>query len=134
MFGVVGVGFGTVINCIDGRVQLPVLVYLKSRFSVDFVDVITEPAPVKIISEAKDAAKLDSIWERLKISQEKHGSRCLAVVANYDCAANPVSKNTQLKQLQKSLSTLRQQGFNGHLLGLWVDENWTVHEVPQNQK
>jgi len=30
----------TVINCMDGRVQLPVIKYLKERFDVDYVDSI----------------------------------------------------------------------------------------------
>jgi hypothetical protein len=42
--------FCTVVNCIDGRVQLPVIEFLKNRFGVDFVDCITEAAPVRILA------------------------------------------------------------------------------------
>ena len=35
--------FGTAINCIDGRVQLPVINWMKATHHVDWVDVITEP-------------------------------------------------------------------------------------------
>ncbi len=35
--------FATAINCMDGRVQLPVIAYLKSKYVVDYVDAITEP-------------------------------------------------------------------------------------------
>jgi len=37
--------FCTAVNCMDGRVQLPVINYLKERFSANYVDMITEPGP-----------------------------------------------------------------------------------------
>ena len=43
--------FCTVINCMYGRVQLPVNKYLQKRFNVEFVDTITEAGPVFIISD-----------------------------------------------------------------------------------
>jgi hypothetical protein len=127
----INVKFATAINCIDGRTQLPVIEYLKSRFGVDYVDLITEPAPAKIIAESKSDIKLESIKERLKISQEKHGSQHLAIVAHYDCAGNPVEKDSQLDQVQISLRTIRSWGFIGTLLGVWVDENWMIQEVEE---
>ena len=42
--------FFTVINCMDGRVQLPVINYLKQKFNVEFIDTITEVGPNKIIA------------------------------------------------------------------------------------
>ena len=127
----INVKFATAINCIDGRTQLPVIDYLKSRFGVDYVDIITEPAPAKIIVEAKSDSKLDSIQQRLRISQEKHGSKHLAVVAHQDCAGNPVGKDIQLEQVRRSLRTIQSWGFKGALLGLWVDENWMIQEVAE---
>ena len=32
--------FATAINCMDGRVQIPVIEYLKKEFKVDYVDMI----------------------------------------------------------------------------------------------
>ncbi len=40
--------FGTVINCIDSRTQLPVSNWIKENYSVDYVDTITEPGPDKV--------------------------------------------------------------------------------------
>ena len=121
--------FATAINCIDGRTQLPVIGYLEKRFGVDYVDMVTEPAPAMILAENKNNAQLGSIQHRLKISLEKHGSEYVAVIAHHDCAGNPVDKETQLAQIQKSIKTIRTWGFKGALLGLWVDENWLVHEI-----
>ena len=44
--------FCTAINCVDGRVQVPVINYLKKRFKVDYVNVVSEPGPSKILAEA----------------------------------------------------------------------------------
>jgi hypothetical protein len=35
--------FVTCINCIDGRTQLPVIEFLRRKYDVDFVDLITIP-------------------------------------------------------------------------------------------
>ena len=122
--------FATVINCMDGRTQLPVIDYMKTKFNVDYVDVITEPGPVKVIAEQWNAFQVNSIQQRLMISQEKHGSKHLALVAHYDCAGNPVEKSKQIEQLRRSIESIRLWGFKGDVVGLWVDENWAVQEVP----
>ena len=43
--------FGTVLNCIDGRTQIPVINWIKENFNVEYVDLITEPGMDKIVSE-----------------------------------------------------------------------------------
>ena len=121
--------FATAINCIDGRTQLPVIDYLKRKYGVDYIDDITEVSPAKILAGRKNAVQLKAIQHRLKISLEKHGSEYVAVIAHHDCAGNSVDKKTQLEQIQKSIKTIRSWGFKGALLGLWVDENWLVHEI-----
>lgn len=123
--------FAVVINCIDGRVQLPVLDYLRSKYGVDYVDNITEAAPVKVLAEHKTEEQVESIRARLKISAGKHGSKHLGIVAHHDCAGNPVDKETQLRQLRKAIETICSWGFKGAVVGLWVDENWLVHEVEE---
>jgi len=124
--------FATVINCIDGRTQLPVIDYMKTKFDVDYVDVITEPGPVKVIAEQWNAYQVHSIQQRVLISHEKHASKHLALVAHHDCAGNPVEKDKQIKQLRRSLESICLWGFKGVVVGLWVDENWAVQEVPFN--
>ena len=46
--------FATAVNCMDGRVQKPVIEYLQKSFGVDYVDMVTEPGPNKILAEGKD--------------------------------------------------------------------------------
>ncbi len=132
MINPVSARFATVINCMDGRTQLAVIEYMKTKFNVDFVDVITEPSPVKVIAEQRSAFQVYSIQQRLMISQEKHASQHLALVAHYDCNANPVEKSKQIEQLRQSLQYISLWGFKGAVIGLWVDENWEVEEVRFN--
>jgi hypothetical protein len=121
--------FFTAINCMDGRVQLPVIEYLKKRFCVEYVDTITEPGPNLILAEQKDIETIKSIKKRLEISVEKHHSMGIAVVGHHDCAGNPAPKSTQLEQLKLAVQLLRRQHKNIDIIGLWVDENWNVEPI-----
>ena len=82
-------GFCTVVNCMDGRVQEPVIAWLKEYFGVAFVDSVTEPGPNGILAAGEGAAVIASIEARVRISVEKHGSVGIAVVGHHDCAGNP---------------------------------------------
>lgn len=103
--------------------------YLKDRHGVDYIDVITEPGPVKALAERSDRWTLDSIRRRLEISVVKHRSRRVVVVGHHDCAGNPVVKEIQLQQIAAAVETVKSWGFDCQVAGLWVDEQWSVHEV-----
>jgi len=113
----------------DGRTQLPIINYIKTKFNVDYVDNITEPGPVKVIAEKSNDFQVQSIQQRVMLSQEKHGSKLLALVAHYDCTGNHVKKKEQIEQLRMSLRSIRLWGFRGKIVGLWVNENWQVEEI-----
>jgi hypothetical protein len=124
-----GETFATAVNCMDGRAQLPVIEYLKQKYGVEYVDMITEPAPCAVIAEKRDTQAIESLKRRLDISTMRHGSRHLAIVAHHDCAANPVSKETQVEQIRKAMEQVKWWGFGGEVIGLWLDESWTVQEI-----
>ncbi|MCX8025758.1 MAG: hypothetical protein N3A60_11195 [Thermanaerothrix sp.] len=121
--------FCTAINCMDGRVQLPVIRYLQARFDAPFVDMITEPGPNLILADRSNALKIQSILERLAISVQKHASVGIAVVGHHDCAGNPAPRQTQIAHLQEAVRFLKTHYESLPIIGLWVDENWTVTEV-----
>ena len=121
--------FCTAINCMDGRTQLPVIDFLKNRFDAQYVDSVTEPGPVLALSEQKDHQTVNSIIHRVVISVKKHTSKGIAIVAHYDCAGNPLEKNRQLKQLAASVKFIAEKFPAVPVIGLWVDENWSVTEV-----
>ncbi len=122
--------FASVINCMDGRTQLPVLSWIIDNYDIDYPDMITEAGPIKIIAENKNKVLVDAIKYRLDISVNKHHSKYIFVVAHYDCAGNPELKAKQLKQLKKSMKRIKKWGFNvNEIVGLWVGKNWKVKPV-----
>ena len=121
--------FCTAINCMDGRVQLPVIKYLQKRFNVEYVDTITEGGPNLILSEGKNEILIQSIFDRVKISVEKHNSVGIAITGHYDCAKNPASESEQIRQIEKAIEVIKKQFGNMEIIGLWIDENWHVKEL-----
>ncbi|HHI02777.1 MAG TPA: hypothetical protein ENL22_04595 [candidate division Zixibacteria bacterium] len=121
--------FATAINCMDGRVQLPVIEYLKNKLGVDYVDMITEPGPIKYLAENNDKTTVESIRKRVEISAVKHGSKVVAIVGHDDCAGNPVERDIQLEQIKKSIELAKSWGFAVQLLSLYVNERWEVEEI-----
>ncbi len=121
--------FFTVVNCMDGRVQLPVINYLMKRFNVDYVDSITEPGPNRILALQDDPELVQSIIRRIKISLERHKSKGIAIVGHYDCAGNPVTEKEHVEQLKKAKIFLEKHFQDSCVEMLWVDENWQVHQL-----
>ena len=121
--------FCTVVNCMDGRVQDCVNEFMKERFGADFVDVITEAGPVRILSGRNDEQLVDSILKRVDISVKKHGSKGVAIVAHYDCTGNPVCEEIQNKQLRQSVEYISDKYQEVEVIGLWVSSDWKVAEL-----
>ena len=121
--------FCTVINCMDGRVQLPVISYLQKRFDAEHVDSITEAGPNLILSERRNTFAVQAILDKLRISIEKHGSVGVAIVGHYDCAGNPAPQDVQLVHTHKAAQFLRDRCGGAEVIGLWVDEDFSVHDV-----
>ncbi len=121
--------FVTAINCMDGRVQLPVIEYMTNRFGVDYVDMVTEPGPIKFLAENIDKTTVESIRKRVEISAVKHGSKVIAIVGHADCAGNPVERDIQVEQVAKSMELAKTWGLDAEFLGLFVNERWEVEEI-----
>ncbi len=121
--------FCTSIHCMDGRIQKPIFDYLTRRFNVQFVDVITEPGPCKIVAEQAPENLIHSIDQRLFISLNKHGSKVIAISGHHDCAGNPVSKEEQIRQIRKSAEVLKTKYPEATIVKLWINQNWEVEEL-----
>ena len=121
--------FSTAINCMDGRIQIPVIEYIKTKYNVDYVDMITEAGPVWTLSEIGESNIAESIRKRVELSVLNHRSQLIALVAHYDCAGNPVGKEAQIQQMHLAMRNVASWNLGILLIGLWVDKNWEVIEV-----
>lgn len=121
--------FATVINCMDGRVQNPVNEWMKQKTGAEYIDVITEAGPDRIMSSTATASRL--ILQRILVSRDTHKSTELALVAHDDCAGNPVSKEEHLKHLCKSKKIIETWELGMHVMMIWVNENWEVELIDE---
>jgi len=121
--------FGTAINCMDGRVQLPLIHWLKERYRVDYVDKVTEPGPNRIVASRTPAGLFESILNRVTISLEKHGSRIIAIAGHHDCAGNPAPYARQFEQLKESVTVLAGHFPGVDVVAVWIDEQGTVRQI-----
>ena len=120
--------FACAINCMDGRVQDAVKSYMQENYGVDYVDMVTEPGPNKILADNTDKAVIGNIKKRVEISTGHHGSKIIAIVGHFGCAGNPTEKEIQIGHLKKAEETLKSLGFKEDVVLLWVDGDWTTVE------
>ena len=119
--------FCTVLNCMDGRAQLPVINYLKKKFNAEYVDSITEPGINLLLSECETLP--EQIKNKIDISVNKHLSNSIAVVGHYDCAANKASDEEQKNHIINAARLLKNNYEACNVIGLWVNSNWEVIEI-----
>jgi len=114
----------------DGRVQDAVKDYMKNNYSVDYVDMVTEPGPNKILAENSDSVIIENIKKRVEVSVHHHGSKVVAIVGHFGCAGNPAEKEEQVQHLKKAEEVVKSFNFPVEIILLWVDGDWkTVEKV-----
>ena len=121
--------FGTAINCMDGRVQLPLINWMKNKYDLDYIDMITEPGPDKMLSQGRPD-QVESIKSRIKISVNAHGSQIILVAAHDDCAGDPVSREDHIRQVRDCLKLVKSWGLPvKDITGVWINGNWDVEAI-----
>lgn len=124
--------FACAINCMDGRVQDAVKDYIKENYHVDYVDMITEPGPNKILCDSSgcDLAVIEDIKKRVEISVNHHGSKLVAIAGHDKCAGNPATKEEQIEHLKKAGAAVENFGFDCEVILLYVSDDWkTVEKI-----
>ena len=116
----------TCLNCMDGRVQLPVLQWIKENYRVDFVDVITEAGMDNVLCNQKD---IREVLRSIAISVDVNKSTRLFVVGHYDCRGNPVEENVHRREINGAVHRLKSHWPNHEIVGLWVNKDWKVEVV-----
>ena len=119
--------FATAINCIDGRVQEPVVKYIKEKFNVDYVDMITEPGVNKIVADNTNTSVVGSIRKKVTFSVTGHDSKTIAVIGHHECIGNPASEEEQEEHLSRAVEIIEEWELPVEtIVGLWVDSESKV--------
>ena len=118
----------TCLNCRDGRVQLPVLTWIKANYPVDFVDVITEAGMDGVLAKQED---ISEVLRSVKVSVDLNRSTRLFIVGHYDCRGNPVDGNRHREEIARAVKRLRPLWPAQEVFGLWVNDRWQVEPVGQ---
>jgi len=121
--------FGTAINCMDGRVQVTAMNWLKQKYDLDYIDTITEPGPDKMLIHGKPE-QVESIKSRVLISVNAHGSDTIFIAGHHDCAGNPVSKDEHIRLVREGMKIIRSWNLPvKNVIGAWINEDWTIEEI-----
>lgn len=121
--------FGTAINCIDGRTQEPVIDFMKQKYGIDGVDMVTFPGVDGVVSSLGNFNTIALIRNAVSISIEKHGSRIIAVVGHFDCAGNPGNREHHFAHIGKAVQQVSSWNFDVEIIGLYVNDKWQIEEV-----
>lgn len=110
----------------DGRVQLPVIYWIKENYRVDNVDVITEAGMDNVLSNQQD---ISEVLRSINISVNINRSNRIFVVGHYDCRGNPVEESVHRQEINSAVKRLKEHWPNLEIVGLWVNKNWVVEVV-----
>jgi len=121
--------FGTAINCIDGRTQEPVIDFMKQKYGIDGVDMVTFPGVDGVLSSIGNFNTIALIRNAVSISVERHGSRIIAVVGHFDCAGNPGNREHHYAHIRKAVQQVSSWNFDAKIVGFYVNDKWQIEEV-----
>ena len=113
----------TCLNCIDGRVQLPVLHWIRDQYQVNFVDLITAAGIDRVIASQDN---INEIIHSINISINVNKSVRIFIVGHYDCQGNPVDEKTHHQHIIESVKRLKGYWPKLEIIGLWVNNHWQV--------
>ncbi|MGR3219980.1 MAG: carbonic anhydrase [Candidatus Anammoxibacter sp.] len=120
--------FATCLNCIDGRVQLPVIHWIKENYDIDYVDMITEAGMDNILVVGNDS-NMRNILKKIDVSLTKHHSNIIFIVGHYDCAGNPVDEETHKQHIHTAVKKMKTLTTIDRVVGLWISKEWDVEKI-----
>lgn len=121
--------FATVLNCMDGRIQAPVLDFVRRETGIEWVDNLAVPGPARAFSESGDPRLLDLIENGLRISVRSHGSRYICIVIHHDCAGCPFDRQTQEDLAREAVRRVSAWFPEATVRAIWVNEDWEVEPL-----
>ena len=116
--------FCTVITCMDGRIQKPMMEFLAGKYGYDLPDTITDAGPVKWFSEPESAEHFDRICRCIDISIHNHDSTHIFIAGHHGCAGNPVPRARQEDQLRLAARRIRVKYPACQVDIVYINEQW----------
>jgi len=121
--------FGTAINCIDGRTQEVVIDYMKQKYNIDGVDMVTFPGADGLFSNEQNSTEVALIRRAVSVSIDRHGSQIVALVGHHDCAGNPGDREHHNKHIRRAMQEVSSWNLNTQVIGLYVNEKREIEVV-----
>lgn len=107
----------------DGRVQKAVNKYASLIFGAEFADTVTKAGLVGLFSKADiDEEIYASVKNMILVSTDKHHSYGIIVHGHEGCAGNPVEEAQHIKDIKKSVETVKKmvKGKNVEVRGVYI--------------
>lgn len=120
--------FATCLNCIDGRLQLQIIHWIKENYAIDYVDMITDPGMDGILAN-KDYKDKDNLLKKINISTENHKSNHIFLIGHHNCLGNPVNDETHKKQICNAVEKLKRWKPSNNIIGLWVSNKGIIKKI-----
>ena len=119
--------FATCLNCMDGRAQLPLINWIKERYSVDYVDMITEAGMDGYLANCDLLPS--ELKRKINISIEKHGSGQIFIVGHHDCGGHPVDKDTHNEHIIIAVDKIKLFKPDCSVIGIWLNDSWEIEII-----
>lgn len=120
--------FATLFGCLDGRATPPAVAFLRDFLHVDFVDVVTEPGPDRVLLVATPDQRR-AIMEKLLVSVNAHHSCTIVIAAHHECAGNPVSREDHLVTVRQCAQLIESWRLDVRVIGLWINDAWQAEVI-----
>jgi len=112
------------LNCIDGRVQIPAIKWMKDQYALDCVDLITEPGMDGLLAD--NNGPIDAVIRKIEFCIEKNNTSMIFIAGHHDCKGNLVSELTHKEQICHAVDRLKKIFSKMEIIGLWINEQWTA--------
>ena len=123
--------FAVAVTCIDGRFHEALASWMKSRFGVEHIDLVTAPG-VSAALASGDVGVTDGTLTRLRPSLEAHHAAAVVVAAHEDCAGDPSRRREQLADLRLATARLRALlGDARPIIGVHLGIDGTITLAPE---
>lgn len=115
------------LNCIDGRIQLPVIEWIYKNYPVDYVDMITEPGMDGLLAGADNS--IEEIKRKVNLSIVNNKAEIMFIVGHYDCRGNPEVDADHKKHIGMAVERVKLEFKKLEVIGLWVNDAWAVERI-----